>query len=193
MISSIEAGEPAALEELLAQHRAYIRKVAELRMEDELRSRVDPSDIVQEVSMVVTQRIHEFLTKKPVSFRIWLRGQTLDQITRARRHHLAGKRSVKKEFQINDASSMSIAQQLLVGRPSQIAERKELAQQVRLAIDSLATIDREILVLRHIEELSTEEAADVLGVEPAIARKRHGRAIRRLAIRLAEFGISIDT
>ena len=158
MIRNIEAGEPAALEELLSLHRGYIRKVAELRMEDALRSRVDPSDIVQEVSMSVTLRINEFLSEKPVSFRIWLRGQTLDQITRARRHHLAGRRSVKKEYRINDASSISIAQHLLAGRPSQIVRQKELAEQVRAAIASMAEIDREILILRHIEELTTDEA-----------------------------------
>ena len=192
MISNLEAGEPAALAELLSLHRGYIRKIAELRMEDELRSRVDPSDIVQEVSLAVSRRINDFLSRKPVSFRIWLRGQTLDQITRARRHHLADKRSVRKEYRMSDASSMTIAQHILAGRPSQIVQQKELAEQVRAAIASMSEMDREILFLRHIEELTTDEAADVLNVEPAIARKRHGRAIRRLAIRLSELGISVD-
>ena len=162
-------------------------------MEQELRARVDPSDIVQETSIHVMRRIDDFLRRRPTSFRIWLRRKTLEQIVDARRHHFAQKRSLQRDYRLSDASSLSLAQQLVAGRPSQIVRRNELVQQVRSAIERLADMDREVLLLRHIEGLTNAEVAELLDIEPATARKRHGRAIRRLGGLLANLDISVES
>ncbi len=192
LLDRIAQGDNDALERLVLAHRNYMRRIVELRMEDGLRHRVDPSDIVQETSIAVCNRIREYLERRPSSFRVWLRYQTLERIVDARRHHLAMKRTVKREYRMTDASSMSIAQRLLSG-PSQVLRKKEMAEQVRGFIDDMSDTDREILLLRYIEELSNQEAAEVLGIEPEAARKRLGRAMRRLAELLDEHDISFNS
>jgi len=158
-------------------------------MDNDLRLRVDPSDIIQETSMAVCRRIGEFLVQPPSSFRVWLRSQALERMVDARRHHFAMKRTVKREDRMADESSLSIAQRLLAG-PSQILRKKEQAEQVRNIISKMPETDREILLLRYTEELTNQQAAEVLGIEPAAARKRLGRAMRRLVEMLDENDIS---
>ena len=114
----------------------------------------------------------------------------MEQIVDTRRHHLAAKRSVRRQFHLSDASSLSLARQLMVSRPSQIARRKETARLLRGAIEQMGETDREILLLRHIEGLTNNEAAEALEIDPGTARKRHGRAIRRLGQLLAELDFS---
>ncbi len=108
-----------------------------------------------------------------------------------RRQHLAQKRNVKRDLRLSDASSRSIVQQLLGASPSRLLQRKELAAQVRDAIESLSEIDREVIMLRHIEELTNVEVAEILNIDPAAVRQRHGRAILRLLEQLAARGGSL--
>ena len=65
-------------------------------------------------------------------------------------------------------------------RPSEAAVRAELKARIQLALDSLEPLDREVLALRHFEELGNAEAAQVLGISPEAASKRHLRALKRL-------------
>lgn len=192
LLARVEQGDRECLGRLLALHREYVKRVVELRMGDDLRGRVDPSDVVQETQLVVMRRIDDFLQRRPVAFRVWLRRKALEQIVDTRRHHLADKRSVRRQFHLSDASSLALAQQLMVSRPSQIARRKETAELLRAAIERMGETDREILLLRHIEELTNSEAAEALEIDPGTARKRHGRAIRRLGELLADLDFSRD-
>jgi RNA polymerase sigma-70 factor, ECF subfamily len=192
LLAQLEQGDRECLGRLLTLHREYVKRVVELRMGEDLRGRVDPSDVVQETQLVVLRRIDDFLQRRPTAFRVWLRRKVLEQIVDTRRHHLAAKRSVRRQFRLSDASSLSLAQQLMVSRPSQIARRKETAQLVRAAIERMGETDREILLLRHIEELTNSEAAEALEIDPGTARKRHGRAIRRLGQLLADLDFSRD-
>ena len=193
ILARVQQGDRASLAQLLTAHRPYMKRIVELRMEKELQARVDPSDIVQETSLVVSRRIDDFLERRPTSFRIWLRRKTLEQIVDARRHHLAQKRSLRRDYRLSDAPSLALARQLLAGRPSQIVRRKESAEQVRSAIDRMSDNDREILLLRHIEELKNAEVAELLEIDPDTARKRHGRAVRRLGVLLAKLDISVES
>ena len=161
-------------------------------MEDELRRRIDPSDIVQEAQLAVSRKIQKFVQERPATFRIWLRSMALERLIDLRRRHLAQKRSVRREHHLANASSLAIAQHLFDGRPSQALRRKELAEQVREVIMQLGEMDREILLLRHVEDLSNAEAAEVLSIEPDTARKRLGRAMVRLTQMLAENGVQLD-
>ena len=73
--------------------------------------------------------------------------------------------------------------------PSQQLEARELAQRLGRAVAGLAEADREILLLRHAEDLSFREIACLLDIEPAAARKRFGRALIRLQNVLIEQGL----
>jgi RNA polymerase sigma-70 factor (ECF subfamily) len=190
LLDLLDRGDKSALEHLLACHRDYVKRVVELRMDDAIRARVDPSDVVQETQMMVMNRIDDYLQQRSTSFRVWLRRETMEKLTDVRRQHLAQKRSVKRDLRLSEASSLSIAQQLLAASPSRLLQRKELATQVRDAIESLSEIDREVIMLRHIEGLTNVEVAEVLNIDTAAVRQRHGRALRRLIQQLAENGVS---
>jgi RNA polymerase sigma-70 factor, ECF subfamily len=192
LLARLEQGDASALGQLVARHRAYVKRVIDLRMDDGLRGRVDPSDVVQETQMVVTQRIDDFLLRRPTTFRIWLRRKTLEKLIDLRRRHFAERRSVKRDVRLSDASSLAIVRQLLAGDPGEAMQRQELAQQVGVAIRQLSELDREVLLMRHVEELSNTEVAELLEIDPPTARKRHGRAIRRLGERLRESGVSLE-
>lgn len=191
LLQAAGRGDRAALSCLVEMHRDYLRRVVELRMDQALRGRVDASDIVQETQMVVHKRMDDFLQRRPTSFKLWLRGEAIQQVgTHYRRHVKADRRSVKRECSISNASGGMIAQQLLAGTPSKILDRKETAAMVRKAVESMPENDRDILLLRYVEGLSNAEAAEVLTIDPATARKRHGRALKRLLKVMIETGLA---
>ncbi len=193
LLIRLEDGDPRALDLLLESYRNYLKKLIDLRMDNELRVRVDPSDVVQEAQLVASQRIDDFLRRRPGSFRVWLRSTALERMVDLHRRHLAEKRSVRREVPRAGASSLATAQHPRAERPSQIAHRRELATEVRQVITGLGRKDQEILMLRHVEELTNAEAAEVLAIAPATARKRLGRALLRLAKLLDEQGIQLDS
>jgi RNA polymerase sigma-70 factor (ECF subfamily) len=164
-----------------------------LRISPELNARVGVSDVVQETQMVVVRRIDEFVTKRPASFRVWLRSRALEQlVVQHRRHVTAEMRTVRRERTFNDASSMAIARTLLSETPSKMLQRNEFAEKVRDLIESLNQNDREMLTLRHAEGLTNREIAEALDIEPMTARKRYGRALSRLAEKAAAAGLAGD-
>jgi RNA polymerase sigma-70 factor (ECF subfamily) len=193
LLERVAAGNPAALDRLLRLHRGYLRRVVQGRMEPALSARVDASDVVQETQFVIAKRIGDFIKRRPTSFRIWIRQKVLEQLVDQRRRHIeAEKRSVLKEQNMSDVSSMALARKLLAETPSKILRKIELQEQVRGFIEQLSENDREVLSLRHVEGLSNSEDADILEIDPNTARQRYGRALRRLHQRLAENDMSID-
>jgi RNA polymerase sigma-70 factor (ECF subfamily) len=193
LLERVAAGNPAALDRLLRLHRGYLRRVVQGRMEPALTARVDASDVVQETQVVIAKRIGDFIKRRPTSFRIWIRQKALEQLIDQRRRHIgAEKRSVLKEKNMSDVSSMALARKLLSETPSKILGKLELQEQVRGFIEQLSENDREVLTLRHVEGLSNNEVADILKIDPNTSRQRYGRALRRLHQRLAENDIGID-
>ncbi|MCA9172170.1 MAG: sigma-70 family RNA polymerase sigma factor, partial [Planctomycetales bacterium] len=190
LLERLGDGEQSALDDLLRLHRPYLVRLVSARITPDLAARVDASDIVQEAQLEITRRIRDYLAQRPASFRVWARGQVLDRfIDQWRRHVQSGKRSIQREERVND-SSMAIVRTLLTETPSKLLRRQETVDHVRSLIDELAPIDREILTLRHAESLSSNEAAEVLGIDPSTARQRFGRALRRLHQKLIEHGIT---
>ncbi len=193
LLERVAAGNPAALDRLLRLHRGYLRRVVQGRIEPALTARVDASDVVQETQVVIAKRIGDFIKRRPTSFRIWIRQKALEQLVDQRRRHIgAEKRSVLKEQNMSDVSSMALARKLLSETPSKILSKLELQEQVRGFIEQLSDKDREVLSLRHVDGLSNNEVADILEIDPNTARQRYGRALRRLHQRLAENDMSID-
>jgi RNA polymerase sigma-70 factor (ECF subfamily) len=190
LIAAVADGQPDALETLLTEHRDYIRRVVDVRVEAALRARMDPSDIVQDTLVVASQRIHDFLARRPTSFRPWLRRHAMERLIDARRKHLRLKRDVLRDIPVNDASSMAIAGGLLGSRPSEHAMRRELIEQVRTALEALSEQDREILMLRHGEQLTGVETAELLGISPDATSKRYGRAVARMVTELRRLGVT---
>ena len=194
LIQQAIAGDTTAAAELITSYRVYLRKVVDLRMEDELRVRVDPSDVVQETQIVATQRMDDFLVRRPTSFRIWLRRKALDQLAAMRRRHLTtDKRSVRREVILSDRSSFAIARSLCVDAPSERMRHREQADQIRTAMQTLSEHDREVLLLRHAEDLTNAEAAEVLQMDAGAASQHYGRALRRLREKLTSAGIFNDS
>ena len=193
MLDRVAAGNPAALEHLLKLHRPYLKRVIEMRMEPALRTRVDASDVVQEAQVMIAKGIEQFIKQRPTSFRIWIRRKGLDQLRDQRRRHIGTmKRSVLVEQSISDVSSFEIARRLLSNSPSKILGQIELRERVYRLIEQLSEIHREVLVLRHAEELTNAEVAELLDIDPNTARQRYGRALQKLHRLFAENGIGVD-
>lgn len=164
-----------------------------MRMEPALRSRVDASDVAQEAQIMISKGIERFVKQRPTSFRIWIRRKALDQLKDERRRHIgAMKRSVLVEQNISDVSSMEIARKLLSNSPSKILGQIELRERIHGLIGQLSDIYREVLMLRHAEELTNAEVADLLDIDPNTARQRYGRALQKLHRLFVENGIGAD-
>ncbi|MCA9216585.1 MAG: sigma-70 family RNA polymerase sigma factor [Planctomycetales bacterium] len=190
LLQAVSDGDESALGELIRLHLPYLRRIIELRIAPELKSRVDTSDVLQETQMVIIRRVSEFISKRPASFRVWLRSRAIEQLVdQYRRHVGADKRSVRRERDLSNVSSMAIARTLLSETPSKVMQKRELAEQVCDLIESLREIDREVLTLRHAEGLTNNEVAEALNIDPVTARKRYGRALRRLVEMVTAAGL----
>jgi RNA polymerase sigma-70 factor (ECF subfamily) len=183
-----EAGDERARSDLFEVFRQRLRGMVRLRLDRRLAGRIDPSDVLQEAYLDFERRLPEFFAGRKVPFFLWLRGLTGQRLLDLHRMHLgaqmrdAGQEVPLYHGALPAASSVSLASQLL-GRltsPTQAAVRAEMQVRLQEALNAMDALDREVLVLRHFEELSNAETADVLGIEKAAASKRYIRALARL-------------
>jgi RNA polymerase sigma-70 factor (ECF subfamily) len=192
LLEEARAGHRTAFDHLLDRHRPDLLRFVELRMDPKMRGRVDPSDVVQETQLEVYRRLGDFLTRRPMPFHIWLRKTAYERLLMARRQHVeAAQRAVGRERRLPDRSSLLFARRIIArgSTPSQRLGRRELSRRLHRLLAELSDTDREILVMRNLEERSYPEIACILGVEPAAARQRHGRALIRLHALLAADGL----
>jgi RNA polymerase sigma-70 factor (ECF subfamily) len=193
LLQQVRAGNRQAFEQLLARHRPYLCQLVELRLDPKLRPRVDPSDVVQEAQIEAVRRFDAYLEQAPMPFRLWLRQLAHDRIHMTyRRHVKAARRAVGHEVVLPERSSLLLARQFLApdSTPSRQLDQQELDRRVRQAVGRLPEADREILLMRTFEGLSFEEVGYLQGINPAAARKRHGRALLRLHQILSEGGLT---
>lgn len=182
------AGGTESLGQLLERDRDRLLKMIATRLDPRVAQRVDPADLLQEAQLEATRRFGEFLANPTMPFFLWLRLITAQTVVVAHRRHLGAKgRDARREASLDrprlpPASSASLAARLL-GRltsPSRALLRAEARARVHQALDAMDAIDREVLTLRHFEQLSAAEAARELGITLEAAKKRHVRALRRL-------------
>lgn len=186
LLCRAETGDGAAVQQLLDRHRPRLRRMLQVRLDPRLSARVDPSDIIQEAMVDASRKLPEYLAVRPLPFYPWLRDiafrRLLDQ---HRRHVLAEKRAVTREAEslpLTDHSTMLLASQFVAAgsSPSRHMMQDELRARVRAALDQLDAKDREILVLRHLEQMPSSEIAALLKISIGAVKMRRLRAIERL-------------
>jgi len=188
LIARSQAGDSQALNELFTRHRERLCRMVEMRLDHRLKARIDASDVIQDAYVEVVERLQEYLRTPKLPFFLWLRLVVGERLMKLHRHHLgtqmrdAGREVALYRGALPQASSAALAAQLLGKHtsPTQAAVRAERLLRLQEALNTLEPIDREILALRHFEELTSAEAAQVLEIEEEAAAKRYVRALRRL-------------
>ncbi|MDJ0975427.1 MAG: sigma-70 family RNA polymerase sigma factor [Planctomycetota bacterium] len=185
------------LGELWKQHRRRLLKMVHLRMDPRVKGRVGASDVLQDAYVEVNRRVRDYVANPRMPFFLWLRFITAQQLIALQRRHIgAKKRDVRRQVDagIPGASTPALVDQLMGGltTPTQRIAREEQRLQVAAALDQMDADDREILVLRHFEELSNIEAAAELDIKPPAASKRYVRALARMQAILEAVGAGPD-
>jgi RNA polymerase sigma-70 factor (ECF subfamily) len=188
LLERVRRGDGEAVNGLLERHRAAIRRMIDHRMDRAVKRRVDASDIVQDVLVEANRRLGDYLTNPTMPFGLWLRHMARDRLIDAhRRHRVAGSRSVDKEVPLVAAEDGGRSEADLAANltdreltPAAAATWHELERRFAAAVEQLDETDRQIVLLKHFEHLSTAEAADVLGLSKPAAGMRYLRAMRRL-------------
>jgi RNA polymerase sigma-70 factor, ECF subfamily len=193
LLDRASQGDGEARQRLLARHRHRLRQMVTVRLDRRLAARLDPSDIVQEALADAARGLDDYLRDRPVPFYPWLRRFAWERLVEANRRHLqARRRSVQREerFDVHlpDQSARALADRLLASgtSPSRRLMRQELRDRVQGALDRLDPRDREVLVLRYLEQLSTAESAAALGISVGAVKMRHLRALQKLRADLGE-------
>lgn len=192
LLEQVGQGDRLALDHLLARHRDDLRVFVDMRLDRHMAARLDSSDVVQETQMTAARRINDFLKRRPMPFRLWLRKTAYERLHDLERHHLKrARRSIMREKAMPDRSSLLVARPFFQrgSSPSQHLQARELAERAAHAVSQLSETDREILLMRHGEDMGFEEIACLLDIEPTAARKRFGRALMRLQKILTDQGL----
>lgn len=188
LLDKARRGDGDAVNGLLERHRAAIRRMIDRRMDRAVQRRVDASDIVQDVLVEANRRLGDYLANPTMPFGLWLRHMARDRLIDAhRRHRVASTRSVDREVPLVTAAAADRSEADLAGQltdreltPAAAATWHELERRFAAAVDQLDEVDRQIVLLRHFEHLSTAEAAETLGLSKPAAGMRYLRAMRRL-------------
>jgi len=188
LLRRLNTGDTSAAAKLCEHYRGRLRRMVQLRLDRRLQGRVDASDVLQEAFLDVARRAPEYAAKPAMPFFLWLRFVTGQRLLMIHRQHLgaqmrdAGQEVSLYRGSLPQASSVSLAAQLLgrITSPSVAAVRAELQLKLQEALNSMDPLDREVLTLRHFEELTNNEVATVLGLQKSAASNRYVRALKRL-------------
>jgi RNA polymerase sigma-70 factor (ECF subfamily) len=186
LLKRVARGERAAEGQLLERHRARLRDMIALRFDRRLRPRVDPSDVLQDALAEAARKLADYVRTRPLPFYPWLRQLALERLVQMHRWHVrTRKRSVVREeigLPLPDESAFQLADRLAAqgSSPSDRLHRTEQRERVRTALSRLGERDREVLVLRYLEHLSTREIAAIMGLAESGVKTRQLRALQRL-------------
>ena len=195
-LDTLRKGGQEALAALYAKNRPRLRRMVEIRMDQRLSKRVDASDVIQESFLDASKRLDEYLQNPSLPFFVWLRFLVAQKLSAVQRWHFQRqKRDPRREEPMAVAAAMPVDSSVIAHEfsahltsPSQLAQRAEVAGQIQEALDSMDKLDREVLVLRHFEELTNSEVAGELGLTVGAASKRYIRALVKLKDIAPELG-----
>ncbi len=185
-LEMLKSGDADAIAEVFSHHRDKLQRMVRFRLDRRLYGRVDTADVLQDVWLETSRRIEDYTSNPAVPFFVWVRQLAYQIIIDLHRKHLgAQKRNISQEVSIaksNCDTSVSIAAQLAgnLTSPSNVAMRGERLARLREALDGMDEVDREVLALRHFEELGNNEVAEILGIQKTAASNRYVRALKRL-------------
>lgn len=187
LVNRAAKGEETAMQELLSRHRNRLKRMVAVRMDPQLSARVDPSDVVQDVLAEAARKLPGYASSVSIPFYPWLRKIAWERLIDLHQQHFrTQKRSVAREgpacLNLPDESAMHLAEQMVASGTSPTGGllRKELRARVRSALAQMAPADREILVLRHLEQLHVSEIAAMLEISEGAVKMRRLRAAERL-------------
>jgi RNA polymerase sigma-70 factor, ECF subfamily len=194
LLRRLQDGDRQALAALFARYRGRLKRMVRLRLDRRLQGRLDPSDVLQEAYLDAARRADEYAANPAMPFFLWLRFLTGQRLLVMHRRHLGAKmRDAGQEVSLYhgalpQASSAALAAQLMgkLTTPSQAAIKAEQKLRVQDALNNMDALDREVLTLRHFEQLTNGETAQELGLSPAAACNRYVRALERLRGILSE-------
>jgi RNA polymerase sigma-70 factor (ECF subfamily) len=186
--SSNAAKVAADLEKLFVENRKRLRALVELRLDRRLQGRVDPSDVLQETFVEVARRCADYAAKPSLPPFLWLRFLTIQQVCAVHRRQLgAQRRDATRDVSLDQGWSPQVTTMILAARllgrltsPLDAAMRAERQAMLHTALEQLDEADREVIALRHFEELTNQEVAALLGLHKDAASKRYLRAMKRL-------------
>lgn len=199
LIDEASSGNEQALAQLFERHRHRLRKMVLLRLDQRVQARFDASDVVQEAFVEAARKLAEYGKDQNIPFFLWLRMITGERLIQLHRMHLgATKRNADREVSLNkaaipEASSVYLASQL-IGTFTSVDRniiRVEVQQKLQVMLNQLDLEDREVIAMRHFEELSTEEIATVLGLTRSGVLKKYTRAVRRLREAISNSGLEV--
>ena len=189
LLREAAAGDARAVDLLLDRHRRRLRQMVAVRMDPRLRSRLDPSDVVQDTLAEAHRQLHDYLRRRPLPFYPWLRQIAWNRLVDLHRRHVrSSRRAVGRDVSIDARSAARLLERLAGSGSVAIRRvlREELQRRVQDALAKLSPTDREVIVLRHFEQLSVTDVAAVLEIAEGTVKSRHFRALERLQRLLGE-------
>jgi RNA polymerase sigma-70 factor (ECF subfamily) len=198
LLARAGGGDGDAWGALLALHQERLQSVIAFRLDPRLRRRVDVADVVQETFIAATARRAEFFQQSAQPLFLWLRWMVGNTLLELHRHHLGAQmRDPKREASGDrgpagdgraDTTRAAMGAQLTAGAtgPPTAAGRADVSARLNEALGRMDETDREVLAMRHFEQLTSGETAQALGINERAAAKRYTRALERLRDILAE-------
>ncbi len=194
LLERARRGDSQALNMIFARYRDRLLRMVEMRLDMRLRARVDASDVIQDAYLEVVRRLDRYLQQPNMPLFLWLRFLVSERLMILHRHHLGTKmRDARRQISLYrkalpEVSTTALASCLLgkYTSPTDAAVRAERAIRLQEALNTIDPLDREVLALRHFEQLTRAETAQVLGIEEPAAAKRYVRALKRLRDILAD-------
>jgi RNA polymerase sigma-70 factor (ECF subfamily) len=198
LLAKMRGGSEEALAAVFSHYRERLRRIVQFRIDYRIAGRVSDSDVLQEAYIAAAKRLEHFSKQPQMPAFLWLRLLIGQQLIDLHRQHLqAEMRDVRKEVSLQQNApsphtSMAIAAQLAgpMTAVSEVVARAERIERLEATLNQMDPIDREVIALRHFEELSNVETAKVLGIEQPAASKRYLRAMAKLGELMAEFNAS---
>ena len=188
LVNRANSGDADAARQLMQAHDERLRKMVRARLDQRLHARIDPSDVVQDVLLEATRKLGDYGKQQTLPFYLWLRQIACDRLFELHRQHIhVEKRTVKREerelLSLSNESVDLLAERIPCPQSTPSAQliRKELRRRIREAVDKLPILDRELLMMRYVEQMKLRDIASALSLTESAAKSRHVRALEKMS------------